>query len=151
MGYEAYCCETKAISKYPACVDAVKCGVLYREKHEVGYATGSHAIMRRSQENSNTSSRSHVFCQAVATRLAAKFAVVRAGRYYEAGLDSYTPLMVEWQRRMIAYMLSIHVLLNTSIRGSPSGILSYLGLSCVGSVLVMSEHQLSEWSTMMLV
>ena len=46
MGYVAYSGKKKAIGKYPACVDVVKCGVLCREEHEVGYATGSHAIMR---------------------------------------------------------------------------------------------------------
>ena len=46
MSHEAYSSKIKAIGKYPACVDVVKCGVLHREKHEVGYATGSHAIMR---------------------------------------------------------------------------------------------------------
>ena len=45
MGCEAFPGKTKAIGKYPACRVAVKRGVLEREKHEVGYATGSHVIM----------------------------------------------------------------------------------------------------------
>ena len=32
------------------------------------------------------------------SRMAAKFAVVRACRYYEVGIDSYTPLMVAWHK-----------------------------------------------------
>ena len=44
------------------------------------------------------SSGSQVFFQAVTTKMAAKFAVVRAGRFYEVGIDSYTPLMVAWHR-----------------------------------------------------
>ena len=72
--------------------------VLHGDKHKVGYATGSRAIMRRSQQNTHTSSGILVFWQAVAMRMAAKCAVVRAGRYYEAGIDSYTPLMVAWHR-----------------------------------------------------
>ena len=109
MSYEADSGKIKAIGKYPACVDAVKCGVLHRKKHEVGYATGSHAIMRQCQQQKNTSSGSQVFSQAVATRMAAKFAVVRAGRYYEAGIDSYTPLMVAWHRSEPIYMIRIAV------------------------------------------
>ena len=106
MGYVAYSGKIMAIGKYPACVDAVKCGVLHPENHEVGYATGSHAIKRRSQQNTHASSESQVFCQAVATRMAAKCAVVRAGRYYEAGIDSYTPLMVVWHRSEPIYVRS---------------------------------------------
>jgi hypothetical protein len=52
----------------------------------------------RASKKKNHSSGSQVFCQAVTTRMAAKFAVVRAGRYYEVGIDSYTPLMVAWHR-----------------------------------------------------
>ena len=47
-------------------------------KHEVGYGTGSHAITRRSQHNRYSPSESQVFCQADATKMTAKFAVVRA-------------------------------------------------------------------------
>ena len=88
MGYKAYSGKTKAIDKYPACVDAVKCGVLHREKHEVGYATGSEAIMRQNQKNTHRSSGSQVFCLADATKMTATFAVVRADRYYEAGISN---------------------------------------------------------------
>ena len=76
MGYEAYSGKTKAIGKYLACVEEVKCRVLHREKHEVGYATGFVTIMCRSRQNTHRSSGSKVFCQAVATRMAEKFAVV---------------------------------------------------------------------------
>ena len=94
MSNEAYSGKMKAIGKYPACMDVVKCGVLHRKKHEVGYATDSRAIMLRCQHQKNTSSGSQVLFRVVATTMAAKFAVVRAGRYYEAGVGSYTTLMV---------------------------------------------------------
>ena len=78
MDYAAYSGKTKAIGKYPACVDAVKCAVLHREKQEAGYATGSHAIMRQSRQNFKKKSLGiQVFCQSVASKMAAKLAVVR--------------------------------------------------------------------------
>ena len=58
----------------------------------------SHGIMRWSKQNTRTSSGSQVFCQSVAIRMVATFVVVRAGRYYEAGMHSHTPLMVAWHR-----------------------------------------------------
>ena len=106
LGFEAYSSNTKAICKYPACVDVVKFGVLHWEKHEVGCATGCHAIMQRSQTNTHTSSRIQVFCQVVATRMAAKFAVVRSGRYFEAGIDTFTSLMFAWHRSEPVYIHS---------------------------------------------
>jgi hypothetical protein len=45
MVCEAFRGKTKAVGKYPACRAAVKRGVLERQKHEVGCATGSHVIM----------------------------------------------------------------------------------------------------------
>ena len=105
MSYEAYSGKIKAIGKYSACVDEVKCGVLHREKHEVGYATGSHAIMRRCQPKKKTSSRSQVFLQAVATRMAAKYAVVRAGQYYEAGIYSSHHTIVGPDLTLIIYKM----------------------------------------------
>ena len=51
IGYEGYYSKTKAIGKDTACRVAAKRGVLERGKHEVGYATGSHMIMRQRQHH----------------------------------------------------------------------------------------------------
>ena len=53
IGYEGYSSKTKAIGKDTACRVAAKRVVLERGKHEVGYATGSHVIMRQRQHHKN--------------------------------------------------------------------------------------------------
>ena len=78
MSCEAYPGQTKAIGKYPACRVATKRGVLEREKHEVGHATSSHVIMHQRRHHKNT--RGQVSCQVDATKMAAKFDLVRAGQ-----------------------------------------------------------------------
>ena len=77
---------------------------------------GSHAIMRQSKQKKIKSSGSQVFCQAVTTRMAAKFAVVRAGRYYEVGIDSYTPLMVAWHRSEPIYVFTESVCFSGDVK-----------------------------------
>ena len=98
IDYEGHPGKTKAIGLYPACRVAVKRGVLEREKHEVGYATGSHAIMRQRRHKKNKLAQGQVSCQAAATKLAVKFDLVRAGQNVESEIDSYTPLMVSSHR-----------------------------------------------------
>ena len=51
IAYEGHAGKSKAIGDHPACIDAVEWGVLRREKHEVVYATGSHAVVRWGQKN----------------------------------------------------------------------------------------------------
>ena len=94
IDYEEHPGKTKAIGLYPACWVAVKRGVLERENEEVGYATGSHAIMRHRWHQKNKLAQGQVSCQAAATKMAVKFDLVRAGQNVECEIDSYTPLMV---------------------------------------------------------
>ena len=92
-GYEGYSGKMKAIGKYTACQVATKHGVLERGKRKVGYATGSHVLMRQRQHHENEIIRGQVSCQPVATKMAVKFDQVRAGHKDEAEIDSYTPVM----------------------------------------------------------
>ena len=94
IDYEEHPGTTKAIGLYPACRVAVKRGVLEREKEEVGYATGSHAIIRQLWNQKNKLAQGQVSFQAAATKMAVKFNLVRAGQNVEYEIDSYTPLMV---------------------------------------------------------
>ena len=105
IAYEGIPGKTKAIADHPSCRGEEKRGVLQREKHEGGYATGFHMIMRNNRQDPNRSLGSQVSCQGVAKRMVAKFAVVRAGRNYEAGIGSYTPLMGAWHRFLPIYLL----------------------------------------------
>ena len=86
IAYEGHPGKTKAIGDLPACLGQEKRGVLQREKHEGGYATGSHMIMRNNRHDPKRSFGSQVSCQGVKKRVVARFAVVRAGRNYEAGI-----------------------------------------------------------------
>ena len=105
IAYEGYPGKMKAIGYHPACQGAEKHEVLQREKHEGGYATCSHMIMRWNRQEPKRSSGSQVCCQAVAKRMAAKFAVVRAGRNSKVGIGTYTPLMGAWHRFPPIYII----------------------------------------------
>ena len=105
IGYEGYLGITKAIGKYTACRVAAKCGVLEQRKHEVGYATGSHVIMRIRRHHTNKLIQSQVACQAAATKMAVKFDLERAGQNVEAEIDSSTSLAPAWHRYWSMYVL----------------------------------------------
>ena len=80
IGYEGYPGKTKAFGKYPTCLFAVKRAVPEQEKHEVGYAKGSHVIMCQRRHHTNKLPRGQVSCQAVATKMTVRFDLVRAGQ-----------------------------------------------------------------------
>ena len=68
IGYNAYPGKTKAIGKYPAFWVAAKRRVLEREKHNVGYAMGSHVTIHQHSKHKNKLLRGQVSCQAAATK-----------------------------------------------------------------------------------
>ena len=68
------------------------------KKHKVGYATGSHVIMRQRQHRKNKLTQGQVPYQTAATKMAVKFDLVRAEQSVTAEIGSFTHIMVAWHR-----------------------------------------------------